>query len=111
LQSHIHECTCYFNARGTERPCSHFTAHPRKDWGEKQVKIYAEALDDAFHSIAKGEGYFRLPLTKQPEVFSYRCEHHYILYVRPDGVKKPVIIAIFHEKMSLLERLKERLPT
>lgn len=36
----------------------------------------------------------------------HRCEHHYIVWLYGD---RPVIIAILHERMDFVLRLKDRL--
>jgi toxin ParE1/3/4 len=36
----------------------------------------------------------------------HRCEHHYIVWF--DG-KRPIIIAILHERMDFVKRMKHRL--
>jgi hypothetical protein len=37
------------------------------------------------------------------------CEHHYVFFTKPPGA--PVLIlAVLHERMDLVARLKQRLP-
>jgi plasmid stabilization system protein ParE len=44
-----------------------------------------------------------------PEVLFVKAEHHYVFYITEDQ-KKPLIIAIFHEKQDIVRRLTQRLP-
>ena len=37
------------------------------------------------------------------------CEHHYVFYICLPGDNQPVIIAVLHERMDMLVRLKTRL--
>jgi plasmid stabilization system protein ParE len=70
---------------------------------------YAELLNEQFKEIAKGLIFSRVAFSKYPKVRVCRCEHHYIFFMRPQKSLKPVILAVLHERMNLLERLKERL--
>jgi toxin ParE1/3/4 len=36
----------------------------------------------------------------------HRCEHHYIVWLDED---RPIIIAVLHERMDFVRRLKDRL--
>jgi toxin ParE1/3/4 len=47
-------------------------------------------------------------LKHRPELLVSRCEHHYVFHL----VRKkqcPLILAVFHESMDLMVRLRERL--
>jgi len=37
-----------------------------------------------------------------------RCQHHYVFFVRDDDLGT-LILAVLHENMDLLERLRQRL--
>jgi toxin ParE1/3/4 len=36
----------------------------------------------------------------------FRCEHHYIVWLAEE---RPIIIAILHERMDVVQRLRDRL--
>lgn len=78
-------------------------------WGHGQALSYAELLNEKFKNIAKRLIFSKLAFSKYPNVRVCRCEHHYIFFMHPQKSKKPVILAVLHERMNLLERLKERL--
>ena len=78
------------------------------EWGEKQSLHYAELLEKSFCEIAARTVYSRPFSNRYPQVLVSRCEHHYIFYIHPER-KTPCIIAILHERMAMLERLKNRL--
>jgi len=77
-------------------------------WGNPQALKYATLLEKRFGEIATGNAYGRCFSKRFPQILVNRCEHHYIFYVHPHG--KPVrIIAVLHENMDLVNRLKDRL--
>ena len=78
------------------------------EWGKKQSLHYAELLDATFSKIAAKNVNFRTFSKRYPQILVSRCEHHYIFYVHPDK-KPPRIIAVLHERMDMLARLKNRL--
>lgn len=77
-------------------------------WGEAQADHYTKALDDKFDEIADGQAFSRPFLKVYPQLRVVRCEHHYVFYLSSEG-KRPNIIAILHERMDLVSRLRERL--
>ena len=40
------------------------------------------------------------------DVRIHRCEHHHIVYLKED---RPIVIAILHERMDFVRRLRNRL--
>jgi len=79
-----------------------------KHWGKKQSMHYAGILGKYFRNIASGDVHSRSFSENFPQVKVSHCEHHYIFYIHPDK-KPPVIIAVLHERMDLLVRLRNRL--
>lgn len=77
-------------------------------WGKRQALKYADLLDQCFQQIAEEKDISKTILPHNAFVRVCRCEHHYVFYLRQE--KGPVILAVLHEKMDLIERLKERLP-
>ncbi len=82
--------------------------YTKKEWGAEQARIYGESLENGLSDIAYGYTAPRIISERYKEVFFTRCEHHYIFYLRPKG-EVPLIIAVLHERMDFLARLKERL--
>ena len=81
-----------------------------KKWGVEQADRYEAALESCFVAICGGKIRPRIFLKQRPELLFTHCEHHYIFYVlRDDG--GPLIIAVLHENMNLVTRLKDRLRT
>jgi len=79
-------------------------------WGRKQVLSYKDLLEKRFHEIADKTALSRQFSEVYPDVLVNRCEHHYIFFFHPEG-KKPSILAILHERMNFVSKLKNRLNT
>ena len=79
-----------------------------KKWDAEQALRYADFLDAHFTAISKGEALTRAPFKNRPELQSSRCKKHVVFHLVRDG-ECPLIIAIFHERMDLMTRLKDRL--
>lgn len=78
-------------------------------WGKPQAMKYAGLLDACFQKIAQNEAVSKAIFPDKKYIRVCRCEHHYIFYVRREGVA--IILAVLHERMDLMERLKQRLPS
>ena len=74
-------------------------------WGHDQAKTYVHKFKVCLEKINKGTALSRLKL-KDKKCKALLCEHHYIFYLDRDP---KVVIAILHERMDLMKRLKERL--
>jgi len=79
-----------------------------KEWGKKQSAHYAGLLGNHFRKIASGAVHSHRFSERYPQLKVSHCEHHYIFYIHPDK-KPPVIIAVLHERMDMLVRLRDRL--
>jgi plasmid stabilization system protein ParE len=79
-----------------------------KQWGKKQSLQYATLLETRFLEIADRTSFSRPFSESYPQIRVTRCEHHYIFYLHPEG-KRPCIIAVLHERMDRVARLKNRL--
>ena len=82
--------------------------YTRRQWGEAQSRQYARTLATCFQNIVDGEIVRRSFSNRFPELLAARCEHHFIFYLYPEG-QKPRIIAVLHERMDLIVRLRDRL--
>jgi len=78
------------------------------NWGEKQSLHYASLLESKFNQIVSKSTYPRTFSERYPQIQVSRCEHHYIFFIYPDN--NPVlIIAVLHERMDFIAKLKNRL--
>ena len=79
-----------------------------RQWGQAQSRRYARTLASCFQKIAAGEVVQRSFSDHFPELLAMRCERHLIFYLHPEG-QKPQMIAVLHERMDLIARLRGRL--
>ena len=84
---------------------SRYTAHT---WGLEQTERYVSKLDEHFLAIVAGTVQARVLMEERPDLLYSHCEHHYVFFAR-DDVGGVFILAVFHENMDLMVRLKERL--
>jgi toxin ParE1/3/4 len=78
-------------------------------WGVEQANRYLRDFDACFSAITAGTIMAKRPLPGRPRLQSMRCQHHYVFFLTAKQSGKPIIIAILHENMDLIARLKERL--
>jgi toxin ParE1/3/4 len=79
-----------------------------KHWGKKQSLHYASHLETRFLEITDRTCFSHFFSERYPQIQVTRCEHHYIFYLHPEG-QLPCIIAVLHERMDWVARLKNRL--
>lgn len=88
--------------------CWRSASYTARTWGLKQAEKYLFALESHFEAICVGTVPTRQPLPHRPEFFSSRCQHHCVFFTREDD-GSVIILAILHENMDLIARLRERL--
>ena len=74
-------------------------------WGEAQADCYQADLHACCERVAFGHGYTKC-VPGMADIKFYHCRHHYLFFVPEDPV---VVIAVLHERMDLIRRLRERL--
>ena len=77
-------------------------------WGIPQAREYAEALEACFNSIGENKVSARPLLERRPDLRFIRCNRHFVFFLQREG-KKPLILAVLHEKMDLISRIQKRL--
>jgi len=92
---------------GAESDVRKILEYTLERWGSKQAAKYAFLLEDAIEKLAARELDGRGFSTNLPDVRVQRCEHHYIFF--QPGDQSLLILAILHESMDLMTRLRERL--
>lgn len=98
----------YAISAGAEDDLVGIAAYTLETWGRARCDRYEVALTRCFEAIASGEARTRQPFPHRPEVVVCRCEHHFVFALRRE--KRPVVIlAVLHEAMDLLARLRDRL--
>ena len=78
-------------------------------WGFEQAQRYEAALEASFAAIAESKAGSKVFIKTRPELRVTRCEHHYIFHLEREK-EPPLILAVLHENMDLITRIKKRLP-
>ncbi len=76
--------------------------------GEKQTRKYMRGLQDCMEAMAVSEGHYKDMQVQSHTVRVKHCQKHYIFGILQDG-EPMLVLAIFHERMELMKRLKKRL--
>jgi toxin ParE1/3/4 len=82
--------------------------YTNKEYGVAQTLKYVDELETCAESMASSYGHYRELLNIHPRLRMKHCQKHYIFGVMEEN-KPMVVVAIFHEKMQLMKRLKNRL--
>lgn len=77
-----------------------------KTWGFDQAEKYFEQIEACCEAVGDGRARSKVLEGLQEGVHIHRCEHHFIVWL---AGTRPVIIAILHERMDFVRRLKSRL--
>jgi plasmid stabilization system protein ParE len=77
-------------------------------WGPSQAVRYGAIFDSHFEAIGNGKARTRIFLQHRPELRVSRVQHHYVFHLEREK-QPPLILAIFHEHMDLMTRLRARL--
>lgn len=95
-------------AKGASGDLKGIARDTHRTWGEAQCLTYIRQLEDAASAVARGEGLFRDLSAVHPQLRMAKSGRHYIFCLpRADAV--PVILAILHDRMDIITRLKSRL--
>ncbi len=98
----------YEISKVAEEDWSNIARYTLEKFGEKQVQRYTNQLVKCIEDLANNVGLYKEKSISNHRVLIKRCQKHYIFSLIQDD--KPIlIIAIFHEKMDLMKRLKSRL--
>jgi plasmid stabilization system protein ParE len=87
------------------RGISRYTA---ETWGEAQRRAYVQQLQEAASEVAEGRSVFRDWGAVLPGLRVKATGSHYIFCLSRPG-RPALILAILHERMDLITRLKRRL--
>lgn len=78
-----------------------------RTWGRGQVERYRQALNACLQWLVSGNRVRAQALASLPDVYRFRCQHHFIFYTQ-QPTERPLIIAVLHERQDLLEQLSMR---
>ena len=98
----------YVLTQAAEADLRSIIRYTREQWGHAQVRRYISTLERGMARLAGGQGAFQDMGALYPALRMAHCEHHYLFCLaRKDA--PALIVAIFHERMSLMVRLATRL--
>jgi len=98
--------TPYRFTRSAQEDLIDIWLYTQETWGEAQADVYQDALHLCCQRIAAGQAQHK-PVPGLDEIRSHRCQHHYLFFVEQDSAA--IIVAVLHERTSLIERLRDRL--
>ena len=98
----------YEKAPEVDADIADIVAYTAERWGVDQVRKYMAGLEQRLDDFAQGKVHSKPQNALVSGLKIARYEHHYIF-----GLERPqqpmLILAIFHERMDVIERLKHRL--
>lgn len=77
-------------------------------FGEEQVRIYTAKLNDCLHDLANDNGLWKEIAIDESVVRVKNC-HRHILFAKVTASNTVTVIAILHERMDIVNRLKDRM--
>jgi toxin ParE1/3/4 len=98
----------YVVSRAAAADLREITNYTVKQWGEDKCRAYIAELEQCTDALSKGVGVYKDMSDLHPGLRMAACSHHYIFCLpRPDA--PALVIAILHERMDIMARLKSRL--
>jgi plasmid stabilization system protein ParE len=79
-----------------------------REWGETQCRAYLAEIEAAASALANGAGMFKRMDDLCPGLRVRQLGRH-VLFCLPRPDQPALILAILHERMDMLARLKHRL--
>ena len=98
----------YELAEAAEADLQSIALYTISKWGSKQAARYGIILDSPFEAIGTGRARSRVFLPHRPELRISHVEHHYVFYLDREKQCR-LILAVLHEYMDLMTRLRARL--
>lgn len=84
------------------------TKYTYENHGVAQTLKYIDHLDECANNLAMGNGHYKALPEIHPQLRMKHCQHHYIFGVITKS-SPMLVVAILHERMKLIERVKMRL--
>lgn len=98
----------YELSRDAEQDLLGIAIYTIENWGLQHAASYEAALSECFEAIGRGQALSSAPIPQRPELRVSRCRHHHVFFLHEEG-SPALILAVLHEKMDLMTRLRERL--
>jgi len=98
----------YVYARQAEAELREIVRYTTRQWGATQARTYARQIDMVAAALAAGQGVFKDWGDLLPGLRVQAAGSHYVFCVHRPG-QTALILAILHQRMDLIVRIKERL--
>lgn len=98
----------YVLTKSAEADLREITRYTLEQWGAAQCRTYIADLEQKAESLATGKGLFKEMNAIMPNLRVALSGKHYI-FCLPKQNAPAVILAILHERMDVVARLKHRL--
>jgi toxin ParE1/3/4 len=98
----------YVLTKGALADLQSIIRHTHAQWGKAQCQTYLNQIEETATALVKGEGIFKDLSSIYPSLRVAKSGSHFI-FCLPRANMLPVILAILHERMDIIARLKNRL--
>jgi toxin ParE1/3/4 len=98
----------YVLTKGAAADLRDIARYTIETWGLDQCQAYIRQIEDAACQVAGRKGTFRDMSSLYPGLLMRSVGKHYI-FCLPRPNKKALILAVLHDRMDIVARLKKRL--
>jgi plasmid stabilization system protein ParE len=84
------------------------TDYTFENHGDAQTLKYIDTLDECASNLATGHGHYKELPELHLQLRMKHCQHHFIFGVVRES-RPMLVVAILHERMKLIERVRKRL--
>ena len=98
----------YVVSKGAAADLRDITRYTVTNWGEARCRADIAEIEKAAEAVAQGVGVYKDMSFLLPGLRMASCGKHFI-FCMPQAGLPSVILAILHERMDLMARLKNRL--
>jgi toxin ParE1/3/4 len=98
----------YIFSADAERDLFEIALYTSRQWGQQQARRYTEKLKQAIQAVSTGKAVYKEMESLRTGLRMLHCEHHYIFCLARTS-EPAIIIAILHERMDIIARVKSRL--
>ena len=100
--------SAYVYTRQAEAELREIVRYTTRQWGVAQARAYARQIDTVASALAAGQGVFKDWGDLLPGLRVQAAGSHCVFCVHRPG-QTALILAILHQRMDLMARLKDRL--
>jgi len=100
--------TTYALSKDAEDDLREVARYTLDTWGREQLAEYRQGLKEIFNAIGVQDIVARKFSKTYPQLRVTKYRYHYIFFIA-EGVTKPIIIGVIHERRDIVNQLAERL--